>query len=64
MKLSERSIMIVHYMCTIEQWVLLFGTVWLVGWKDWSPWWFGLTLFLLAGSAPSVVILALESGKP
>ena len=29
---------------------LLGGTVYLVGWHGWSPWWFALTLLILAGS--------------
>lgn len=27
---------------------LLIGTVYLVGWKDWSGWWFLLTLALMS----------------
>jgi hypothetical protein len=28
--------------------ILLGGTVYLVGWQDWSAWWFLLTVILLA----------------
>lgn len=27
--------------------ILLIGTVYLVGWMGWSPWWFLLTVMLL-----------------
>lgn len=29
--------------------ILLCGTAYLVGWQDWSGWWFLLTVCLLAG---------------
>jgi len=28
--------------------ILLVGTVYLIGWQDWSAWWFVLTILLLA----------------
>lgn len=28
--------------------VLIIGTVWLVGWQDWTPWWFILTVCCLS----------------
>ena len=38
--------MIVLYM--IYNLMLLGGTAYLVGWHEWSPWWFLLTVLLLA----------------
>jgi len=29
--------------------ILLVGTAYLVGWQNWNPWWFLLTLSILAG---------------
>lgn len=29
--------------------ILLGGTTYLVGWQGWNPWWFLLTVILLAG---------------
>lgn len=60
MKFSERSVMIINLMCTIEQFAFLIGTVWLVGWQGWSGWWFVLTIFLMTCSAPSQVIRVIE----
>jgi hypothetical protein len=37
---------------------ILAGTVWLVGWCGWSPWWFVVTILMCSGSSPSGVILA------
>ncbi len=60
MKLSERGRLFVTVLCTIEQFFYLIGTVWLVGWKGWSPAWFVFTFLLLSASAPSICIRGIE----
>jgi hypothetical protein len=35
-------------MAMIYNLILLVGTAYLVGWQEWSAWWFLLTVFLLA----------------
>ena len=32
----------------IYNFALIVGTVWLVGWQNWSPWWFLLTVCFAA----------------
>lgn len=37
---------------------VLAGTVYLIGWKEWSPWWMVLAVFMCAGSNPRRLIAA------
>lgn len=56
---SERFVMTINLLCTLEQWSLILGTIYLVN-HGWSAWWFVATLFLLSGSAPTQVFRALS----
>ncbi len=35
---------------------VLAGTVWLVGWHQWDPWWMLLAMLIIAGSNPKELI--------
>jgi hypothetical protein len=39
--------------CLLYNIVVLAGTAYLVGWQDWSPWWFVLALLALCGTKGS-----------
>lgn len=54
-KVSERTVFWVNVLITIEQMTILMGTVWLVGWQSWNPWWFVGAFFLMCASSPSVI---------
>lgn len=60
MKLSGWQRIVVMITCAVWQIVVLAGTAFVVGWRDWSPAWFAFAVFLLIGSSPSVVIEVLE----
>ena len=53
--MSDNALMAVAVIA-IAAWLAFIwaGTAYLVGWHDWSPWWFVLTFILSAGSNAKV----------
>jgi hypothetical protein len=58
--MTERGVLFVSVLLTIEQWVIIAGTVWLIGWKGWSLWTIVPAVLLLLCSSPSLIVGALS----
>jgi len=49
---AEVKAVALYFFMTVADLAILGGTVWLIGWQGWNPWWIVLAIILTAGTDP------------
>lgn len=58
-KLTVNQLLFLNVFCTIEQWLFIVGSIWLIVSKNWSSWWLVLTFLLVNSCTPKITLKAL-----
>lgn len=49
-------VVLIYFFMLLFDSAIIAGTVWLIGWQGWNPWWMALAMLLVGGSWPGPII--------
>lgn len=49
-------IILIYLIMSIFDFAVIAGTVYLIGWQSWNPWWMAFGLLIITGSNPASLL--------